>query len=163
MSYECVPKCGKPCKPTDTINEGKWDSLQLKAQNWSGLDKFGDVYTTTLWEDGPTNHYMHSSCCISISSSAVLKQARRRKDSESKNAQCSRSEMPVQSALCDEEAEGPSPKRLRSSVGGPLHDKTLSLFFRWWSCTMIVYTRQCMYHNVNIVCFVFHWEGKQLA
>ena len=118
MSYECVLKCGKPCKPTDTINQGKWDSLQLKAQNWSGLDKCGDGYTTTSWEDGLTNHYMNLSCYISILSSAVLKQTRRRKDNESKNAQCSRSEMPAQSALCDEEAEGPSPKRLRSSVGG---------------------------------------------
>ena len=30
--------------------------------------------------------------------------------------------MPAESALCDEQAVGPSPKRLHSSVGGPLHD-----------------------------------------
>ena len=125
MSYECVLKCGKPCEATDTINQGKWESLQLKSPKWSGLDKFGDVYTTTSWEDGPNNHYMHSSCYISISSSAVLQKYRLRKDNESKNAQCEASEdLPAQSALCDEKAEGPSPKRLRSSVGGPLHDKT---------------------------------------
>ena len=59
MSCECVLKCGKPCKSTDIINQGKWDSLQLKAQNWSRLDKFGDVNTTISWEDLPANHYMH--------------------------------------------------------------------------------------------------------
>ena len=31
--------------------------------------------------------------------------------------------MPAESALCDEEAAGSSPKHLRLSVGGPLHDK----------------------------------------
>ena len=131
MSYECVLKCGKPCNATDTITQGKWESLQLKAPKWSGLGKFGDVYTTTSWEDGPTNHHMHRSCYISISSSAVLEKYRLRKENESKNPQCSTSEMPAeqeaeQSAVCDERALalGPSPKRLRSSVGGPLHDKT---------------------------------------
>ena len=61
MSCECVLKCGKPCKPTDIINQGKWESLQLKTQNYSGLDKFGFVYTTP-WEDRPANHCMHLSC-----------------------------------------------------------------------------------------------------
>jgi hypothetical protein len=50
--YECVLKWGKPCKSSDTIGQGKWDSLQSKSQNWSGLDKFGDVYNTTSWQAG---------------------------------------------------------------------------------------------------------------
>ena len=32
--------------------------------------------------------------------------------------------MPARKALCDKESEGPSPKRLRSSVSGSLHNKT---------------------------------------
>ena len=44
MPYECVLKCGQPRKSSDTISQGKWDSLQLKAKNWSGIDKFGDVH-----------------------------------------------------------------------------------------------------------------------
>ena len=123
MSYECVLKCGKPCESSDKINQGKWGRLQSKAKNWSGLDKFGHVYTTTSWQDGPGNHYIHQSCYISISSSDKLEKARRRTNQESDIAQCSSSEMPAQKALCDKESEGPSPKRLRS-VSGPLHDKT---------------------------------------
>lgn len=124
MSYECVLKCGKPFEPSDKMNQGKWDSLQSKAKNWSGLDKYGHVYTTTLCQNGPENHYIHQSCYISISSTEKLEKARRRTNKESDIVQCSSSEMPAQKALCDKESEGPSPKRLRSSVGGPLHEKT---------------------------------------
>lgn len=124
MSFECVLKCAKPCESSDNINQGKWDSLKSIAKNWSGLDKFGHVHTTTSWQDGPGNHYIHQSCYISISSSDKLEKARWRKNKENDFARCSSTEIPVQKALCDKESEGPSPKRLRSSVGGPLHDKT---------------------------------------
>ena len=56
MSYECVLKCGKPCVSSDKNRQRKWASLQAKAKNWSGLDKFRHVYATTLWQDGPDNH-----------------------------------------------------------------------------------------------------------
>ncbi len=125
MSYECVLKCGKPCKPTATIGQGKWESLQAKTSNWSGLDKFGDVYDTTSWEDGPRNRYMHQTCYISISSSDKLEQARQRQNKDIAQCQPSSSEMQAHNSLCDDERDGPlSPKRLRSSVGGPLHDTT---------------------------------------
>ena len=52
MSHECVLSCGKPCKTTDIISEKKWESLQSKAKNWTGLDKFGNVYNITSWKDG---------------------------------------------------------------------------------------------------------------
>ena len=72
---------------------------------------------------------MHQSCYISISSSDKLEKAQQRKNKEHDINQCplptSSSEMQAQNARCDDETEGPStPKRLRSSVGGPLHDKT---------------------------------------
>ena len=127
MPYECVLKCGQPCKSSDTISQGKWDSLQSKAKNWSGLDKFGDVYNTMSWEDGPGNHYMHQTCYISISSTDKLRKAQQRKNKEIDIAQCSTtsSEMQAHMAPCDYETEEPLPaKRLRSSVSGPLHDKT---------------------------------------
>ena len=38
--------------------------------------------------------------------------------------------MPAESALYDEDAVGPSPKHIRSSVGGPLHDKMKSVWCR---------------------------------
>ena len=123
MSFECVLKCGKPCKSSDTIGQDKWENLESKAKNWLGLDKFGDVYNTTSWKDGPKSHYMHESCHITISSSVKLQQAHKRKNI----AQCQTSslEMQTDNALCDDETEGPLPPMLlRSSVCGPLHDKT---------------------------------------
>ena len=72
---------------------------------------------------------MHQTCYISISSSDKLEKARQRKNKETDIAQCpsrtSTSEMQANNALCDDETEEPlPPKRLRSSVCGPLHDKT---------------------------------------
>ena len=126
MSLECVLKCGNPCKSTETISDSKWESLQSKSQKWSGLDKFGDLYSTISWEDGPRCYYMHQKCYITISSSEKLAKAEQRKKKQSDNAQCSSqasvSEMPYHS---DEETEQQLPsKRLRSSVCGPLHNKT---------------------------------------
>ncbi|KAK1897739.1 8-amino-38-dideoxy-manno-octulosonate cytidylyltransferase [Dissostichus eleginoides] len=60
MSYECVLQCGEPCKSFDSINQGKWESLQSKAKNWSGHDKFGNVYTTTSWQDGQGGDYIEA-------------------------------------------------------------------------------------------------------
>ena len=73
MSYQCVLRCGRPCKSSDIITQGKWDSVQSKSQNWSGLDKFGDVHDSTAWKNGPDGYYMHKACYITLSSSTILK------------------------------------------------------------------------------------------
>lgn len=137
MSYECILKCGKPCKSSDIISQAKWESLQSKSSNWSGLDKFGSVYETTSWKDGPRDHYIHQSCYISISSSDKLEKAWLRKSKEHEIDQCplstSSSETQAQNVRCDDETEGPpAPKRLRSSVCGPLHDKTKCVMVHAW-------------------------------
>ncbi len=64
---ECVMKCGNPCNVTDTISQVRWESLKSKSEKWSGLDKFGDVYSSTSWDTGPSGNYMHNSCYITIS------------------------------------------------------------------------------------------------
>ena len=125
MSRECVLKCGNPCKSTDNISDSKWESLQSNFKNWSRLDKFGDLYSTIPWKDGPKSYYMHQTCYFSISSSEKLAKAEQRKKEQSDNAQCSSqtsvSEMPNHS---DEEKEQQLPtKRLRSSLCGPFHNK----------------------------------------
>lgn len=117
MPYECVLKCGKSCKSTDTIGEGKWVNLEAKAKKWSGLDKFGDVYSTTSWKDGPKEYYMHQACYISISSQEKLERAQQRKEECRKEI-----ESPTES-VSSEMLRPLPPKRLRSSIGGPVHDK----------------------------------------
>ena len=120
MSYECVMKCGNPCNVTDTISQVRWDSLKLKSEKWSGLDKFADVYRSTSWDTGPSSYYMHQSCYITISSSDKLTKVQQRKKRESDKLESDT----TQSSVCNEEEMGPAaPKRLRS-VLGPLHDKT---------------------------------------
>jgi len=126
MAYECILKCGMACHSTDTIgayHKNKWHSLQLKSKAWTGLDRFGDVQDTTSWENGSVGYYIHYSCYIKILSSVQLQRAQQRKQKERDIAQCS--SQPSTSDTCgDVPEEPPTPKRLRSSVGGPLHDKT---------------------------------------
>lgn len=123
MAYECVLKCGNACNPSDNITQGKWDSLQSKSKAWRGLDRFGDVYDTTSWGNGPAGYYMHKSCYITISSSVQLKKSQQRIQKESELAQCLTQASTIDK--CDDvPEEPPPPKRLRSSVGGPLHEKT---------------------------------------
>ena len=120
MAYECLLKCGKPCRPSDSITERKWDSLKAKTEKWSGLDKYGDVFDTTPWQDGPQNYYVHDSCYITISSSVRLEKAKRLKEKSTTSQICGSETK----HLCEDEAEVVPPKRLRSSLGGPLHDKS---------------------------------------
>ena len=72
MSYQCVLKCDRPCKSSDTITQCKRESMQSKSQNWSGFDKFGDVHDSTVWKFGPDGYHMHKACYITLSSSTHL-------------------------------------------------------------------------------------------
>ena len=44
-------KYAMACNLTDTITQGKRNSLQSKSETWTGLHKFGDVYDTTEWNN----------------------------------------------------------------------------------------------------------------
>ena len=77
MSVWCC-LCGQSCLTTDKITVGKWQKIKEKCRDWSGLDKFGDVFNTTQWEIGPENQHAHSSCYITLCSSVKLEQARYR-------------------------------------------------------------------------------------
>ena len=123
MPYECVLKCGKMCKSSDIISQAKWESLELKTKNWSGLDKFGNVYDTTSWKNGPNNHYVHLSCYISILSSDKLEKAQQRKSKEHDIYQCSlpsSSEIKAQNLRCDDET-------------GTIGSQALAFICRWTS------------------------------
>ena len=68
-------------------------------------------------------HRLYKSCYIKISSSVQLQTAQQRKQKERDIALCS--SQPSTSDTCDDvPEEPPTPKRLRSLVGEPLHDKT---------------------------------------
>jgi len=56
----CILPCGKLCvKASDSISSTeRWETIKKKALLWSGLDKFGDVYTTVDWDNGPAGQYV---------------------------------------------------------------------------------------------------------
>ncbi|KAL8614173.1 hypothetical protein ACOMHN_026390 [Nucella lapillus] len=76
----CVLQCGEPCdETTDAITSiHRWESIKKKAQLWSGFDKFGDVYTSIIWDNGPDGQYVHNSCVLTLSNARKLEQAKNR-------------------------------------------------------------------------------------
>ena len=78
------------------------------------------MHNETDWNNGPAGYYMHDSCYVTVSSTSNLQKAIKRKEKRC-SSQILASE---QSNDDDNPGDLPSPKRLRSSMGGPLHDKT---------------------------------------
>ena len=76
----CILQCGKLCvKASDSISSTeRWETIKKKALLWSGLDKFGDVYATVDWDNGPAGQYVHDSCRLTLCNSKKLEQAKRR-------------------------------------------------------------------------------------
>jgi len=112
---------GMACHPADTICQNKWDSLQLKSKGWTGLDTWQIWWCSRHDFMGKWASWLFlCKCCyIVVSSSVQLQKAQQRKQKE--RWHCSVSSQPSTSDTCE---EPPPPKRLRSSVGGPLYDKT---------------------------------------
>ena len=125
--YECVLQCGASCLSSDTITEGKWSKLQQKAESWVGLDKFGTIFKDTLWENGPLGFYMHNSCYITVCSNRSLDQAKNRKEKE---GLIRPSQDQVDEAVEEDSCQSPEPKRLRSSIDGPLSCKDKCVWCR---------------------------------
>ena len=122
--YNCVLQCGERCNSAETISADIWAQLQTKTKEWKGLDRFGSVFESTQWERGAKDFFVHKSCYISISSKRKLGQAMKRKekgyDEKEMNSSCAQQDDTVE---VEKEAQPSSPKRLRSSIGGPLHEK----------------------------------------
>ena len=57
----CILQCGGLCnETTDAIAcVESWDNIKKKALLWRGLDKFGDVYATVDWDNGPSGQWMY--------------------------------------------------------------------------------------------------------
>ena len=44
MSYDCVLKCGKSCNSSDSISQGKWESLEKRPSSWTNFAMFITQY-----------------------------------------------------------------------------------------------------------------------
>lgn len=124
----CVLQCGVLCdKDTDSITSvARWANLKKKALLWKGLDKFGDVYTTVDWDNGPIGRCVHNTCMLTFSNAKKLEQAiKRQRKEDFEESQCQSSST---SNVCSPSV-APASKRLRSSLG-PIHDKTKCV----WCC-----------------------------
>ncbi|KAL8613560.1 hypothetical protein ACOMHN_021979 [Nucella lapillus] len=117
----CCVLCGEPCdETTDAITSiHRWESIKKKAQLWSGFDKFGDVYTSIIWDNGPDGQYVHNSCVLTLSNARKLEQAKNRQKKRAVD-EC----QPHSSSLSEVSAPDATPANgLRSSLEGPIHEK----------------------------------------
>ena len=56
----------------------RWENIKRNTMLWKGLDKFGDVHKTVDWDKGPTGHYVHEACRLTLCSAMKLEQAIKR-------------------------------------------------------------------------------------
>ena len=81
----CLLHCRRSCDrngSADNATDEKWSSLREKAKKWQRLVTFGQVDSSVVWEKGPKELYMHSSCYATLFNKRVLSQAERRRDAE---------------------------------------------------------------------------------
>ena len=118
---ECILKCGKPCCETDSISNitpDKWTKVKTQSQKWRGLDKYGRVWESTNWDEGPEGQFMHDGCYISLCSKRGLEQAVKRKQkADAENEQPLPNMEQDLSSVHDACPVTPPQKRTRSSTG----------------------------------------------
>jgi len=90
----CILQYGKLCdKANDSISSiEKWETIEQKALLWSDLDKFGNVYATVDWDNGPAGQCVYDSCRLTLCNSKELEQAKKRhtqKNFDKTQSQCS--------------------------------------------------------------------------
>ena len=60
--------------PTDSLNK-----LKAVALEWKGLDKYGNVFESVNWDDGPSGSFLHKLCKTEFTSKKKLEQSKARK------------------------------------------------------------------------------------
>ena len=120
MDYPCFLQCVVNCNSTETISTGRWKQLETKTKDWKSLDKFGNVFESTDWEKGAKGLHVYEGCYITLLSKWSLQQSQKRKEKESAENSPTTHE---QQYLQEKECQPSSPKRLWSSVDGPLYHK----------------------------------------
>ena len=107
----------------------KWDELKLKSEKWIGLDTYGEAFISINWNDDYKKYYLHHNCYITISSSQKLKLAQNRARKRAAEADCMHNESGAHCSI--EFPDYPQLKKhLRSSVLGPLHNKSMCVWCR---------------------------------
>ena len=48
------------------ITSERWAKIKEKAKELSGLDKYGNLFSTVDWAAGCTDKYMHKSCELNL-------------------------------------------------------------------------------------------------
>ena len=124
--------CDELCTETRVYDSEKWQKLKLKAEEWKGLDKYGNVFNTVNWEEGPCgkNSTFHRKCVTYIQIAEKLAQAKARFQ-KSLVAAATEGDQVDTPALSQQETTGVSDdtntRNTRKSTG-VLHDKTKCVF-----------------------------------
>ena len=88
---------------------------------WKGLDKYGNVFESVNWDNGPSGSFCHKLCKTEFTSKRKLKQSKARK---------AKAETSVLKYCNDSASEDVSlsSKRLSPSTTGLLHNKDLCIW-----------------------------------
>ena len=51
MGCHWLLQCEVNCNLSEIISTERWKRLETKAKDWKGLDKFGNAFESTDWEE----------------------------------------------------------------------------------------------------------------
>ena len=101
----------------------------FKAQNWYGLNRFGNVFISTGWKAGQSGIFMHHSCYVNIYLQQFLNNTKKRQAKLTENAPYNAANKQYSSSTKDSEVIHSSAKLMRLSTG-LIHDKELCVWCR---------------------------------
>ena len=70
--------CKEICSEQHIYTQKQWDALKLRAKEWSGLDRYGFVYSEVDWEKGIQDEQslFHRKCTKNMQTQSKLLQAK---------------------------------------------------------------------------------------
>lgn len=79
-SISCILQCGEPSSeiPEAITSLESWEYVKKKAYLWRGLDRYGCIYDSVDWDNGPTGYYIHKICKLRIGTQKKLNEAKAR-------------------------------------------------------------------------------------
>ena len=84
--------CKEICNEQHTYTQKQWEALRLTAKEWSGLDRYGFVYSEVDWEKGTLDEqsFFHRKCTKNMQTRSKLLKAKCRRDKlmESSSSVC---------------------------------------------------------------------------
>ena len=123
--FFCQQECNED--KTDYLTDS-WNKLKAVALEWKGLDKYGNVFESVNWDNGPSGSSFHKLCKSKQLHPAALTSKRKLEQSKARKAKAETSALKSCNDSSSEDVSLSS-RRLSHSTTGLLYNKDLCIWF----------------------------------